>query len=160
MVGGKMLKRIMLFPFSVLLLIMITACGQNQGEKSQNALVQKTNPDPVHIKKGETNYVTGIKHTISSFPEVYDVAVVKGKKDTLVAYKVKHMHRFKMDKIEKKMTDKLKKKYPKESFTVSSDYKIFLEAVKLQEAMNKSGNSDSKAEKRLQKIISLKDETT
>jgi hypothetical protein len=149
-----------MIPLSLLLFIIITACGQNQGDKSQNALVQKTNPDPVHIKKGETNYVSGIKHEISSFPEVYDVAVVKGKKDTLVAYKVKHLHRFKMDDIEKKMTAKLKKKYPKENFTVSSDYKIFLEAVKLQERMDRPGFSDSEAEKRLQKIITLKDETT
>lgn len=155
-----MLKRMMLFPFSLLLLILITACGPNQGGNSQNALVKKTNPDPIQIKKGETSYVSGIKHTISFFPEVYDVAVVKGKKDTLVAYKVKHMHRFKMDDIEKKMTDKLEKKYPKENFTVSSDYKIFLEAVKLQDAMKRSGYSDSKAEKRLQKILKLKNETT
>jgi predicted RND superfamily exporter protein len=149
-----------MIPLSVLLFIMITACGQNQGEKSQNALIQKTNPDPIHIKKGETNHVASIKHEISSFPEVYDVAVVKGKKDTLVAYKVKHLHRFKMDDIEKKMTAKLKRKYPKENFTVSSDYKIFLEAVKLQEEMDKPGFSDRDAEKRLQKIITLKDETT
>lgn len=160
MEGGIMTARILQIPLYAMLFIFLAACGQNQGNDSKMALLKTTNPDPVQIKNGDSSQVEKIKHDISSFPEVYDVAVIKGKKDILAAYKVKHMYRFQMKTIEKNMKDMLEKKYPKEQFTVSSDYKIFLEAVKLQEAMKKQHLTDKKAEKRLQKIIDLQGETT
>lgn len=141
--------------------IFLSACAQNNGVDSQNALVKKTNPAPLTIEDGKKDsHVENIKKDISSFPEVYDVAVIKGKKDTLVVYKVKHMHRFKMKAIEAKINKHLEKKYPKESFKVSSDYKIFLEAVRLKEDEEKHNLSEKEAEKRFKKIIKLKDETT
>ncbi|WP_205416557.1 hypothetical protein, partial [Escherichia coli] len=58
--------------------------------------------------------VASIEHDVESMKELYDVAIVKGKKDTLVAYKVKHLYRFSMKKIEKKLNDMLEDKYPQE----------------------------------------------
>lgn len=81
------------------------------------------------------NLVENIEHDVEKMKELYDVAVVKSNGDTLVAYKVKHLQRFHMKKIEKKMTKMLEEKYPDENFIVSSDYKIFIEAVELQEKM-------------------------
>ena len=100
--------------------------------------MKTTNPNPIVTEKNNgEDKVKKIEKEVSSFDELYDVAVVKGKKDTLVVYKVKHMHRFKMKKIEKDLTKRLEKNYPKENITVSSDYKIFLEAVRLVERRNK-----------------------
>jgi hypothetical protein len=105
--------------------------------------------------------VERIKKDVSSFPEIYDVAVVEGKKNTLVAYKVKHLKRMKMKKIEENINKLLEKKYPNENFTVSSDYKIFLEAVKLNEQIKSDKKfSKQKAEKQLQKIIEMTKEMT
>lgn len=160
MEGGNMTAGILRISMYAMLVILLAACGQTDGNDSKMALLKTTNPKPLVIKNGDNNQVKKIKHDINSFPEVYDTAVVKGKKDILVAYKVKHMYRFKMKAVEKKMTDTLQKKYPKEKFTVSSDYKIFLEAVKLQEAKAKKGLTDKQAERRLQSIITLKGETT
>jgi hypothetical protein len=83
------------------------------------------------------------------------VAVVKGKEATLVVYKVKHMQRFRMKQIEKDLTKKLEEKYPKEQFTVSSDYKIFLEAVRLVERKDNGNLSGKQAEKRLNEIVKM-----
>lgn len=143
------------------ILLGLAGCSQNESKESETALIKKTDPNPVLIDentKGNLDLVANIKEAIASYKEIYDVAVVKGKKDTLVVYKVKHLQRFHMKKIEKKIKEKLEKKFPDEKFTVSSDYKIFLEAVKLNEKMQKSDYSEKKANKRLKEIIKLKQE--
>ncbi|CRK83443.1 Sporulation lipoprotein YhcN/YlaJ (Spore_YhcN_YlaJ) [Neobacillus massiliamazoniensis] len=126
------------------------------------ALLKTTNPSPVTTDKNQkSRNVERIKKDVSSFPEIYDVAVVEGKKNTLVAYKVKHLKRMKMKKIEGNINKLLEKKYPNENFTVSSDYKIFLEAVKLNEQIKSDKKfSKQKAEKQLQKIIEMTKEMT
>lgn len=152
--------------FCIIILVMaagLTGCGigPEEPKESELALIKTTNPRPTLIErntKEKLDLVESIKEDISSMDEVYDVAVVKGKKDTLVAYKVKHLHRFQMKKIEKRMTDMLEKKYQDEEFTVSSDYKIFLEAVKLNEKMKDPNFSNKEANQKLQEIIKLKQE--
>lgn len=150
------------YTIAFLALLLIGGCSGSK-ENSGLALLKTTNPAPATIpnhKLSEESSASKIKKDISSFPEIYDVAVVQGKKDTLVAYKVKHLQRFRMKAIEKKINKLLEKRYPNENFKVSSDYKIFLEAVKLKEKMNHPNYSAQKAEKQLQAIIKLKDETT
>jgi len=138
-------------------LLLLTACAQNQPVKeSQLALMKTTNPTP--LSTGQTknhDRIEDIKRDVSSLPELYDVAVVKGEKDTLVVYKVKHMQRFRMKTIEKNLTKMLEEKHPKENFIVSSDYKIFLEAVRLNEKMKSGELSHSKAEKRLKELVKM-----
>uniref|UniRef100_A0A942SWK4 YhcN/YlaJ family sporulation lipoprotein n=2 Tax=Neobacillus citreus TaxID=2833578 RepID=A0A942SWK4_9BACI len=138
--------------------ILLVSCNQDQKAKdSQLALVKTTNPPPVVTDGHKGNdQVEKIKRDVSSFPELYDVAVVKGKKAILVAYKVKHLHRFNMKKIEKNVTKMLEKKYPKAKFTVSSDYKIFLEVVRLDEKMRTSSKFNHRdAEKRFNEIVKM-----
>jgi hypothetical protein len=153
-----MIKRLIIFAC----LFAITACNQEQkGKDSQLALIRTTNPSPIVTEKTKSlEHVKKIESDVSSFSEIYDVAVVKGKKDTLVAYKVKHLQRFRMKSIEKKVNKLLEERYPKENFTVSSDYKIFLEAVRLNERMKYAKFSSSKAEKQLKKIIKMTEAMT
>jgi hypothetical protein len=153
-----MIKRLLIFTC----LIGLTACNQDQkGKDSQLALIKTTNPNPIVTDKAKSlTHVKEIERDVSSFPEIYDVAVVKGQKDTLVAYKVKHLKRFRMKEIEKRLNKRLEKKFPKENFTVSSDYKIFLEAVRLNERMESPKFSSKAAEKQLKKIIKMTKEMT
>jgi hypothetical protein len=138
-------------------IILMGSCSQGQKEKdSQLALMKTTNPNPTVTEKNiGQNKVEKIEKKVSSFDEIYDVAVIKGKKATLVVYKVKHMQRFKMKKIEKDLNKTLEEDYPKENFTVSSDYKIFLEGVRLIERKNNGSISDKQAEKRLNEILKM-----
>lgn len=139
----------------------VAACSQKGNGDSKSALFKTTNPTPIHISnQGSPDHLQKIKKVVRSFPEIYDVAVLKGKKHTIVAYKVKHLYRFRMKAIEKKINKMLEKRYPDENFTVSSDYKIFLETVKLQEKMKHKNYSDKKAEAQMNQIIKLSDETT
>ncbi|MEH6988177.1 YhcN/YlaJ family sporulation lipoprotein [Cytobacillus firmus] len=130
---------------------------------SDLALLKTTHPPAVLIDKNtkeNLDLVQNIEHDVEKMKELYDVAVVKSNGDTLVAYKVKHLQRFRMKKIEKRMTKMLEEKYPDENFIVSSDYKIFIEAVELQEKMKDPEFTDKKAKKKLDKIIKLKNEMT
>lgn len=140
--------------------LLLTACAaKDDGSSSRLALMKTTDPEPVETQDNNSKVSEqDVKKDVASLPELYDVAVIKGKKDILVAYKVKHLKRFNMKGIEKRLTAKLEKKYPKENFTVSSDYKIFLEATRLQEGIKSGKYNDKEAEKRLQQIIKLQKE--
>ncbi|MDE3838245.1 sporulation protein [Bacillus methanolicus] len=140
-----------------------TGCkGEEVEKESSLALIKTTNPSPQIIgsNQKDQDLVEKVKKDVMSYKEIYDVAVVKGKEDILVVYKVKHLQRFRMKKIEKNINKLLEKKYPDEKFTVSSDYKIFLEAVQLKEKMKDPDYPEKDAEDRLKRIISLKNELT
>jgi hypothetical protein len=54
----------------------------------------------------------------------------------------------------------LEKKYPDENFILSSDYKIFLETVRLKEKLSNHSISKKDAEKEFKDIVKLKKEKT
>jgi hypothetical protein len=152
-----------IFVISFVMAAFMGGCNNDGPKESGVALIKTTNPAPLSFEKNtkkEIDLVASIELDIEDFDELYDVAVLKGKEDILVAYKVKHMQRFRMKKIEKEVNKLLEEKYPDENFTVSSDYKIFLEAVELEESMKDPNYSPKKAEKKLKEIIKMKKELT
>jgi hypothetical protein len=164
---GRTMKNFQVLIAAFLLLILgFTITGCNLGKTSKDSrisMIQTVNPEPSAIKgQNRKNHALAakVKKDVQAVPEIYDVAVIKGEKEVLVAYKVKHMQRFRMKQIEKEITGKLSKKYPKENFVVSSDFKIFIEALELKERMKDPDYSDKDSEERLQKIIQFKKELT
>jgi hypothetical protein len=153
-------KNRIIIPFAVF--VLIGCANKEDGNDSKIALMKKTNPPPIElVDNPETDsYGHAIKKEISKMEELYDVAVIQGKEETLVVYKVKHMHRFKMKSIEKKMDVYLEDKYPKEDFILSSDYKIFLETIRLKEKLKKGSISKKDAENKFQDIVKLQKEKT
>lgn len=149
------------FVFLLLFHLFIFSAGCKQSEREAgHSLIQTADPSPVTVKNESNNKVKQIKETVLSFPAIYDVAVLKGKKEVLVVYKVKQLQRFRMKQIKKKMERRLKENFPKEKFVTSSDYKIFLEVIRLHEKMDDSSYSEKKANKRFEKIIRLSKELT
>ena len=129
----------------------------NDEKQAQLSLINQTNPTPINLTSQPTqeSFSKNIKEDVQSIDSIYDVAIIKGKEKTLVAYKVKHLQRFHMKAIEKKVYAKLEEKYPDEDFTVSSDDKIFLEAVRLGEKLKDPKYPEKKAKKELNRIIGL-----
>lgn len=153
-------KRLMLFIFS--LSVLLFGCSTvNDTPETRSSLVRTSNPNPIAVNNKDEKLVGDIKKAALSIDGIYDVAVIKGEaKDCLVAFKVHHLERFRMKKIEKQLTKELQKQFKDLSFTVSSDFKIFLEAVRLNEKVEKENLSKEKKEKRLQEIIKLSREKT
>lgn len=146
--------------FLFLLCFLMAACTADAPGEAGLSLIKTTNPEPVAISGGDDGLIQAIKRDLERFDELYDMAIIKGKEDVLVAYKVRHMKRFRMKEIEKNIKKLLNQNYPDENFTISSDYKIFLEAVKLKEKLKDRHYSRHEAEKQLKKIIKLKNEMT
>jgi PBP1b-binding outer membrane lipoprotein LpoB len=143
--------------------LLIAGCSNKEdGKDSKIALLKKTDPAPIElVDHPETeSFGHAIKKELAKKKELYDVAVIQSKKETLVVYKVKHLQRFKMKKIEKDMEKYLEGKYPGEDFILSSDYKIFLETVRLKEKMQDKSISKKEAEKDFKDIIELQKEKT
>ncbi|WP_050614350.1 sporulation protein [Bacillus testis] len=140
----------------------VSGCSDKNTGDATWALFKTTNPHPAVLYETEKEFAFAedLHKYVLSFPEIYDAAIITGKKKVLVAYKVKHMKRFGMKKIEKDLKKKLEKKYSNHSFTVSSDYKIFLEAVKLNEHLKDPTYSRKKAKKEFKDIIKLEKERT
>ncbi|MFT8321079.1 MAG: YhcN/YlaJ family sporulation lipoprotein [Bacillus sp. (in: firmicutes)] len=149
--------------FLIILSVILAGC-EKYSSHSRWALFKTVNQSPIIIgnQEDQTNQemVKQIKEETREFTSIYDVAVVKGEKDILVAYKVKHLHRLKMKSIEKDLKDKLNKKFPDANFTVSSDFKIFLETVRLWDHLQNADYTEKQADKRLKQIIRLNDELT
>ncbi|WP_433748999.1 sporulation protein [Falsibacillus pallidus] len=145
-----------------LCLLAAGGCSSKQKHDSQLALIKTTNPEPIELKVRPDNKSIGarVKHDVDSIPEIYDAAVIEGKDEIIVAYKVKHSKRFKMKKVEKNINSMLEKKYPDENFIVSSDYKIFLEAIRLKEEMEADTISKKDASRRFEEIKQLQLEQT
>ncbi|WP_018664525.1 hypothetical protein [Heyndrickxia acidiproducens] len=144
--------------------IFVSGCNFNGPEHkdSKLALMKETRPAPVQLSnRPARERISGqLRNDVLHFDSIYDVAIIEGPQQTLIAYKVRHLHRFRMGKIEKDLTASLEKRYPRQKFIVSSDYKIFLETVRLQEDMEKHKVSKKQAIKRFKKIIQLKKELT
>ncbi|WP_445486715.1 YhcN/YlaJ family sporulation lipoprotein [Niallia sp. 03133] len=157
-------KKIFVY-FTVLssMLLMLSGC-EKYTSHSRLALFKIVNQTPIIIGDNgnatDQEMVKKIKAETESFDSIYDVAVIKGKKDILVAYKVKHLKRLQMKKIEKRLKDKLEKKFPDQTFTVSSDLKIFLETARLWEKTKDPNFTEKQANKRLKQIIRLNNELT
>ena len=140
--------------------VILVGCGfQEEREDSRLALLKTTNPEPIQIEKNGAS-VEKIRKEVEKVQEIYDAAVIKGDHNILVAYKVRHLDRFQMKKIEKNLKERLEKEYKQEKFIVSSDYKIFLEAVRLREDIDAGKTTNKEADKRLHQIIKLKQEMT
>ncbi|VXB23374.1 Sporulation protein [Bacillus sp. 349Y] len=147
----------------ILFILLLTGCkSMEDGEDSKNALMKRTNLSPIElVDNPETDsFGHAIKKELSKKKELYDVAVIQGKEKTLVVYKVKHLQRFHMKRIEQDMEAYLEDKYPDEDFILSSDYKIFLETVRLKERIKNNDIGNEEAEKHFNDIITLQKEKT
>ncbi|RFU69230.1 sporulation protein [Peribacillus saganii] len=153
------------FSICIALLFALGGCSEQSKSKSTEtrlSLLRTTNPHPAVLdeKEEEFKFAEKLQKEVLKQPEIYDVAIIMGKKEVLVAYKVRHLQRFRMKKIEKNLTKKLEKQYPKEKFIVSSDYKIFIEAVDLNEKLKDPKYSRKKATDQFKSIIKLQKEQT
>ncbi|WP_243298845.1 sporulation protein [Bacillus litorisediminis] len=145
-----------------LTIVSITGCAFEAPKEpdEQWSLVRTIDPAPQSIDYHSRSMAEKIEHDIEKLEDIYDVMVIKGKDETLVAYKVKHLERFHMKTIEKDLEKMLEDRYPDENFTLSSDYKIFLEAVKLKNKMKDPSFTEEQAEKEFQELLSLQKELT
>lgn len=158
----KNVQEIKLIPIFLTIFILFGCNNKDDGKESKLALMKRTQPTPINIvTKNEDHSISKqVKNEVLKNKTIYDAAVIEMDKKILVSYKVKHFYRFKMKSIEKKLNNQLENRYPDRNFIVSSDYKIFLECVRLKEAVKQNSISEKEAKKRFKQIVSLSEELT
>jgi hypothetical protein len=137
--------------------------AKEDGSAERLALVKQTNPksmDVLDVSDGTGDLEEKVENQVEQYDQIYDVVVIRKQDQVLVAYKVKHLQRFRMKKIEKQVTDQLEKQFKDVDFIVSSDYKIFLESVRLNKNLRENDVSEKQAKKKFDEIVSLKEELT
>ncbi|KIL50217.1 hypothetical protein KP77_15920 [Jeotgalibacillus alimentarius] len=141
------MKKMMLTAISILFL---TGC----------AAFEQTGPVHVKIHDSENGTVKEVAQRIEDTKELYDSVVVAADSTLVVSYKVKHMNRFQMKSIEKKMKSWLTEKYPEKEIVLSSDYKIFMELYAFSDKWQTGELNEQEAMDEIEKIIKLKKEMT
>ncbi|MET3698324.1 hypothetical protein SAMN05877753_108179 [Bacillus oleivorans] len=156
------MQRTLLFGMLSFIIVTLLGCTFEAPKEpdEQWSLVKVIDPPPQSIDYHSRSMAEKIEHDIEKLEDIYDVMVIKGKDETLVVYKVKHLERFHMKKIEKDLEKMLEERYPDENFSLSSDYKIFLEAVKLKNKMKDPSFTEDQAEKKFQELLTLQKEKT
>ncbi|KIL45714.1 hypothetical protein [Jeotgalibacillus soli] len=135
---------------AVLMVFLLSGC----------AMFEEVGPAELAIDEDKREIITAINQKLKETEELYDTIVIAADDQILVSYKVKHMNRFKMKGIEKKLNKWFEKKYPDEQIDVSSDYKIFLESYNLIQNWTEDKLTKKEAKKKFDKIIKLKNEMT
>ena len=156
------MRKIYLVSITMLLFsIFLGGCaGDSSSKEAIRSLISSVDMDPVYLGGDKEAPLEKIKKTVADHDEIYDVAVVQNGKDILVAYKVKHLKRFKMASIDKDLTSDLNKRFKGYDIVISSDMKIFLEVVELIVQVQDKGYSKKKAKKWFGKIENLEKEMT
>ncbi|TFE00382.1 sporulation protein [Jeotgalibacillus salarius] len=141
------MKKFILSFFSVILL---SGC----------AIFEQSGPIHIKIHDSENETIKEVSQHIEGTKELYDSVVVAADSTLVISYKVKHLYRFEMKSIEKKMKNWLEEKYPEKEIVLSSDYKIFIELFEFSDQWNKGNLNEKDALDEVEKIIQLKKEMT
>src|SRR5699024_4904445 len=150
-------KRIIVL--AVILTTLVSCTPNNNSESRSYPPVEMTKISTKNsaISQGESNHAKNILSKNDNVTHVYAVNT----KDTLViAIKVRHMKRFRLQKIKQKLTKKMKKEFPKMDVYLSTDKKIVIELEKLEKKLKKTSISKKDFKKQIQNIIDLSKEKT
>lgn len=145
------------FTISVLLFLLLSACGTNDTEQSAS----ETNPSILRTStnlKQETS--NDAKELIDQEHDVNEVIAVNNDKMIMIAINPKHHDRLQLKDLEKDLKKKVKSKFNKHEVVLSTDQKIFLELKKLEERLNNGDLSKAELNKELKRIHMLSKEQT
>jgi Sporulation lipoprotein YhcN/YlaJ (Spore_YhcN_YlaJ) len=117
---------------------------------------QKKSPIPVYDQSPSKK----AEEIAKKMEEITEVMAVNSDKELLVVFKMKHLQRFRLKKIENTVNKKLNKAFPDHKVTVSSDLKIYLETSKLKDKMKREKLSKKELSKKIEKITKLSNEQT
>ncbi|WP_251525919.1 YhcN/YlaJ family sporulation lipoprotein [Metabacillus litoralis] len=137
---------------------MVTSgCNMTNANNEKNS-INITNVSSQNTKN--LNMTDQVKQLLNKQKEVSDVKVVNSDKELFIAAEIKHMDRFRIKEIEKKLKKLTEDNYPNHNVTLSTDMKIFLELDELEKKVNEKNMSKKKIEKELKRIKSLSEEQT
>lgn len=148
-----------------LCLLITIGCANNQPELTKsndiNHIINVQNKQQKGTTQG-TNQNISIRASeiVKNMDVITDAVAVNDQKDLFLSYKVKHLKRFQLKKIEKQVKKKLENQFPNYSVTVSSDLKLFLETNELKDKIARKQIKPNMISKEIKKLNKLLNEKT
>lgn len=139
----------------------LMSCAHEQKEKNQSLQLENiTNVSHNEsAKRSDQQHAEKAVQMLKERQDVKDAVAVEANGRLLVAYQVKHMHRFRMKQIEKDIERMLNDTFDKQVIA-SRDLKIFWETKALKEKMETKNMSEKEIEKEVTIIQKLSEEQT
>lgn len=92
------------------------------------------------------------KEIVLSMDEVIEIKGVTVGEEIVLAPRVKHFSRFRLNDIRKKAHERVKKRYPHATVHISTDGKIFMEVERLERELTKKTISEKRLKTELKKL--------
>ncbi len=147
--------------FVLILVFLLMSCAHEQKEQQQS-LQQENITNVSHdgsAKRSDQQHAEKAVQMLKAREDVKDAVAVQANGRLLVAYQVKHMHRFRMKAIEKDVRNMLNDEFG-EKVIVSHDLKIFWKTKALKEKIETKNISEKEIEKEVTVIQKLSEEQT
>ncbi len=130
---GKTQFKVMVYLLLSSFMILSAGCShQKEGEGNKNDVSIQT-----YYFENKQAASKEAQDTIGTMPEITDVKVVNSEEDLIVAVKPKHLERFQLKSLKKKIKKKIQKQNPDIKVMVSTDQKIFILVDQLENKLNK-----------------------
>jgi hypothetical protein len=160
---GLMSMRKWLFA-TIVICVWMGGCAKEQEVKQQSLQrsgFMKTNTNGA-IQPNNMNQQTAERAValIKARDDIKDAVAVNTSKKLLVAYQIKHMHRFYRKQIEKEIERQLIRLFPNYQTVSSSDLKIFWKTEELREKLGNKNWNEQKVDQQIEKIRQLSEERT
>lgn len=142
----------------ILLLVLFGCSPSNEAEKDNNGANQLEMTKLSTKQSINQDTANKVKEAVGQFKEITSVKAIEVANKMVIAFEVKHIYRFQLEKLRSAVKDKVKKMYPDIEPTVSTDQKIFMEVEKIEK--NIRNYSKEKLKEKVDKIIKMdKDQT-
>jgi hypothetical protein len=136
----------------MVLLISLSACSQYELKNVEGINAAELEVSQIPAQQAEAK--------VKEMEEVTEVVAVNNDKQLLLSFRVKQFEKFRLDKVEKKVKEELKKDFDDYETTVSSDLKIYLETTKIKNDVYSEKADKSKVKKEMERVIKLSEEQT
>ncbi|WP_408011171.1 YhcN/YlaJ family sporulation lipoprotein [Pseudalkalibacillus sp. A8] len=130
---GKTQFKVMVYLLLSSFMILSAGCN-NKKEEEGNKNHESMQTYYVENKQAASKEA---QDTIDTMSEITDVKVVNSEEDMIVAVKPKHLERFQLKSLKKRIKKKLQKQNPDIKVMVSTDQKIFILVDQLENKLNK-----------------------
>lgn len=147
--------------FVLMSIFLLMSCAHEQKEQKQS-LQQEDMTNVSHngsAKRSDQRHAEKAVQMLKAREDVKDAVAVQANGRLLVAYQVKHLHRFRMKQIEKEVGKALNEQF-REKVIASHDLKIFWETKALKEKLETKHMSEKQIEKEVTIIQKLSEEQT
>ena len=141
----RLFKVLLVSLFSFILLV--SGCNN----KKEEGGTKNDSPTPISHKENKQSPSIEAKKTVLSMEEITDAKAVNSKDEIFLAVKPKHMERFQLASLKKKIKKKIERNNPEMEVTVSTDQKIFTLLGELEGKLDKKTDRQD-IEKELKEI--------